>query len=261
MGAETKIEWADHTFNPWIGCAKVSPECDHCYAERGSFRLGAQHRLKLWEGDHYLVKEAYWKQPFAWNRAAQSEGVRKRVFCLSHGDWLEDLRELDALRARLYGIIPETPWLDWLLLTKRPENADRMVPKSWRSAYPPNVWAGVTVGVHESERRLFDLARMPARVRFASCEPLLESVSVAYGPTPDWLIIGGESGPGSRPFELEHARAILREGYRYHLRSFVKQLGARPFNRGRPLKLAHPKGGDMNEWPADLRVRQLPTAA
>ncbi len=129
MGKITGIGWTDHTFNGWWGCVKVpgAPECAFCYAETFSRRLG----LDLWgkDADRRTFGDKHWKAPEAWNRQAQREGRRHRVFAMSMADWAEDRSDLDELRDRLFDLIRRTPWLDWQLLTKRIENVPMMLPK------------------------------------------------------------------------------------------------------------------------------------
>lgn len=126
MSKDSKIEWTHHTFNPWWGCTKVSAGCKHCYAETWAKRLGKD----FWgvKAARRELSPAYWRQPFAWNVAAAAAGVRARVFCASMADVFEDRRDLDERRARLWKVIDSTPNLDWLLLTKRPENVERLAP-------------------------------------------------------------------------------------------------------------------------------------
>src|SRR3546814_4489006 len=122
MGENSKIEWTDHTFNPWTGCTKVSPACDHCYAEGWSKRSG------LVEWGHgkprRLTSDANWRKPLKWNDEAARKGVRYRVFCASLAD-VFDAEVDDAWRDELFALIAMTPHLDWLLLTKRPQVARR----------------------------------------------------------------------------------------------------------------------------------------
>lgn len=125
MAANSKIEWTDHTFNPWLGCSKISPSCAHCYAEGWAKRSG----LVKW-GDHprRRTSAANWREPLKWNRAAEAAGERRRVFCASLADVFEDREELKPWRYDLWRLIEATPSLDWLLLTKRPENCLAFVP-------------------------------------------------------------------------------------------------------------------------------------
>lgn len=209
MGEATGIAWTDHTFNPWWGCMKVSPGCANCYAEQWDRRRG--NPAGAGPGGHWgpmsprrFFKDSHWKEPERWNRSAVRDGVRRRVFCASMADVFEDRADLVAPRARLFRLIAATPGLDWLLLTKRPENLSRFLP--WvapitedtpvspayanpqmfgaRAMSPdapwPNVWVGTTV---EDQRRAMEripvLALIPAAVRFLSMEPLLEAVTLA----------------------------------------------------------------------------------
>ena len=116
MSKDSKIEWTHHTFNPWWGCTKVSEACTYCYAESWAKRLGSD----IWgtRNQRRLFGETHWQQPITWNREAEREGKRKRVFCASMADVFENRPELVAPRTRLWAMIESTPWLDWLLLTK-----------------------------------------------------------------------------------------------------------------------------------------------
>lgn len=279
MGADTKIEWCDHTFNAWIGCTKVSPGCAHCYAE-------TQDKFRGWTPEGWgpgkprkRTSEAYWKDPLRWEREAaqrlagwqarrdraSADGhaqlfdalsavkpPRPRVFCASLADWLDDEVPIEWL-ADLLDLIRRTPHLDWLLLTKRPQNwrsrieavaahlaatrpfdaggSDHDVTQGMVHAWlhgvdPANVWAGTTVEDQtRADERIPHLLRIPARVRFLSCEPLLGPVDLksarafdvpiygdcgGYPPPPriDWVIAGGESGPGARPMHPDWARSL-----------------------------------------------------
>jgi protein gp37 len=197
MGDLTGIQWTDHTFNPHRGCSKVedSPGCLNCYAEVMSHRNPAV--LGVWgpDGVRAEASESYWKLPHKWNRAAEQEGQRHRVFCLSLGDWLEDRPELIPLRGRLLTTIAATPWLDWQLLTKRPEGwEDRMqevarddpdeggvLASHWLDGDPPaNVWVGAsTENQKMADLRIPLLLQIPAVVRFLSLEPLLSAVDLS----------------------------------------------------------------------------------
>lgn len=293
MGERTKIEWTDHTFNPWWGCLRVSPGCEHCYAETFSKRIG----LKVWgpakTTGRRMMSDAYWRGPEKWNRQAAKDGVRRRVFCASMADVFEDHPALPEPRARLFDLIERTPNLDWLLLTKRPENMVNMAPLRWTDGWPANVWAGTSVEDQKRlDERIPDLVRVPAAIRFLSCEPLIgpvefsdathrsDCVSVLGRPALDgihWVIVGGESGPGARPMDAAWARSIVAQCREAGAAPFVKQLGAKPIDYapdhqwfdgrdfhtgGRTwLRLSDPKGGDWNEWPEDLRVREWPDSA
>ena len=214
MAKNSKIEWTHHTFNPWWGCTKVSAACKHCYAENWAKRVGA----KVWgaKATRRFFSDTHWRQPVLWNRDAMAEQIRSRVFCASMADVFEKRRELDAWRDRLWALIKETPWLDWLLLTKRPENIGDLVP--WTGDWPRNVWLGATVESQRwVERRLPALLRHKSAVRFLSCEPLLGKIDLQdwlHGVAGDdllpidWVIAGGESGGRARPMHPNWVRFV-----------------------------------------------------
>lgn len=247
MAENSKIEWCDHTFNPWEGCQKVSPGCDHCYAEARDQRFtGGYH----W-GPHAprrRTSEANWRMPLKWNAEAERTGKRARVFCASLADVFDNHSSiLPEWRAALWLLISRTPHLDWLLLTKRPQNIGRFMPNYLHTQREwPNVWLGTTVeNQTEADRRIPHLLAAPAKVRFLSCEPLLGPVDlnrwmgVHHHPDNrtddpetlaainaviaaarekfraengnariDWVICGGESGHGARPMHPNWARSL-----------------------------------------------------
>lgn len=287
MGENSGIQWTTHTFNPWVGCQRVSPGCEHCYAEAYDKRVGG---AKLPDGSKALrwgpkaprvrTSPANWRKPLAWDRAARAADRRDRVFCSSLADVFEDRPELVPWRAELFALIARTPSLDWLLLTKRPENIRRLWPEvefpdGQRCFRPgvdwwPNVWLGTTVeDQRRANERIPELVQVPAAVRFLSCEPLLERLDLrrwldedetGFVSLIDWVIIGGESGPAARPFAIEWARSLIaqcRDGGDAEAAPFMKQLGARPVAPV-PMRLDDSHGGDPSEWPADLRVREFP---
>jgi protein gp37 len=270
MGADSKIEWTDHTFNPWVGCTKVSPACDHCYAEGWAKRTG---QSGLWAGERRRTSVANWRQPLKWDREAAAKERRARVFCASLADVFDNQAD-PYWRIELFALITKTPNLDWLLLTKRPQNIAKMLPLDWGGGWP-NVWLGTTVeNQQEASRRIPDLLLAPARVRFLSCEPLLGELDLRnvstfrfrgaevlnaltgdlkgmFGdycatrlPPLDWIICGGESGPGARPFEEAWAASLHQQCERYSTAFFMKQMsGVR-----KPLP----------PIPTHLMVRQFP---
>lgn len=196
MGINSDIEWTHHTFNPWWGCTKVSQACKNCYAEAWARRTGHD----VWGNDaHRFFSDNHWKQPLKWNESARAKQSRERVFCASMADVFEQRAALKAPRERLWALINETEHLDWLLLTKRPENVLKLVP--WSNNWPNNVWLGVTIENQEAlERRMPFLEDCPAKVRFLSCEPLLGPLNLSdWVNSFEWAIAGGESGPRARP--------------------------------------------------------------
>lgn len=361
MAENSKIEWTTHTFNPWRGCTKVSEGCTNCYADTMSKRNPKS--LGIWgpNGTRVVASETMWREPMKWNNQADAAGERHRVFCASLADVFENwkgnvvasngnpfwwcygslsnspipsiglgngcrMATLADIRKRLFQLIDDTPKLDWLLLTKRPENIAKMMPShvtqyipeagemSYREGVRPNVWLGTSVeNQATADERIPHLLRVPAAVRFLSMEPLLGPISLgqiprvvsslSYDPEDDWtfydncltgmkmhkqggwsddkfklqwVIIGGESGHGARPMQIEWARDLVRQCKAARVACFVKQLGAKPemtVTRRRAtaamsalsdlvsLGLIDRKGGDWSEWPEDLRIRQLPEAA
>lgn len=231
MGENSKIEWTDNTFNPWWGCTRVSEGCVNCYAETFARRFGVQ-----WgpQAERRMAGPDMWAKPLAWNRKAKREGVRRRVFCASMADVFEDRRDLDAGRLRLFRMIEDTPYLDWLLLTKRPENMSVLTPDDWRTRWPVNAWAMTTVeNQREADKRIPELVKVPAVVRGLSCEPLLERIDLElrgrnYGIGTEyvnWVICGGESGHGARPMQPDWALDLRNQCMSAGVPFFFKQWG------------------------------------
>ena len=237
MAENSKIEWTDHTFNPWIGCQKVSPGCDHCYAEAMSNRYGWVE----WgpHGDRKRTSEANWRKPLSWAKAAARAGIRHRVFCASLADWLDNKAPY-AWRLDLAMLVEATPELDWLLLTKRPENFAKHSP--WLPGeVPANVWLGTTCEDQANfDRRWPILNDIPAKVRFISYEPALGPMIPTSVFNPDWIICGGESGPGARQMNPAWARSLRERCAADGIAFFMKQMtGKKPI-------------------PPDLMVREFP---
>lgn len=288
MGEATSIEWTHHTFNPWWGCQRVSPGCENCYAEAFSKRIGGSPWAK---GDHWgpsglrtVASEKMWREPLKWDLAAQRADKRHRVFVASMADVFEDRDDLEPHRMRLFDLIQATPHLDWQVLTKRPENAvEWFGGTSGAGLDAPalhNLWMGTTVEDVPRVRRIDDLVQIPAAVHFVSCEPLLEDIADALAASEaldsiHWMIIGGESGHGSRLFDVAWARRLVRLCRNRGIAPFIKQLGAKAVDAnlgiaGRSLgvdddgaemvtrRLTDAKGGDWNEWPPSLRIREFP---
>lgn len=228
MAENSKIEWTDHTFNPWIGCQKVSPGCDHCYAESLSKRYGWVE----WgpHGERKRTSEANWKKPRQWAKAARGTSKRPRVFCSSLADVFDNQVE-PSWRIDLFNLIAETEELDWLLLTKRPENIAKMLPTNWNVADYSNVWLGTTCEDQERyDRRWPILDDIPAVVHFISYEPAIGPLRLHNGPQqPDWLICGGESGPGARMMDPDWADDIKVDCQHAGVSFFMKQMtGKKP---------------------------------
>lgn len=235
---ETNIEWARYTFNPWRGCTKVSPGCDHCYAETMSHRNPKV--LGVWgdDGVRAIGAEAYWKNPLKWAAEARALGKRERVFCGSLMDVGEDRPELVAPRARLCGLVDQTAdALVWMLLTKRIENILRL--------FPVDILQLVGLGVTTEDQpradvRIPQLLRTPAEWRFISAEPLLGNIDLERGgfalhrpitsptgthwPGLDLVIAGGETD-SDRPMHPDWARALRDQCVADGVAFFFKQHG------------------------------------
>lgn len=223
MAENSKIEWTTHTFNPWIGCQKVSPGCDHCYAEA---LMDTRWGKVEWgpHGERKRTSEANWKLPLRW--AKQAKGTRPRVFCASLADWLDNQVPMQW-RIDLAALIEMTPELDWLLLTKRIENFARLSPWDMVKPMPRNVWLGVTAENQETaDRRGRILREIPAAVRFFSCEPLLSDIAFETETLMalDWIIVGGESGHGARYMHEGWAMDIREQCTRAGVHFFMKQM-------------------------------------
>ncbi|MEW1803254.1 phage Gp37/Gp68 family protein [Streptomyces virginiae] len=293
----SNIEWTEQTWNPTTGCDKISPGCDNCYALTMAKRLKAMGQAKyqtdgnpvtsgpgfgIATHDDVLTEPLRWKKP-------------RKVFVNSMSD-LFHARVPREFLARVFAVMAATPQHTYQILTKRPERAARILTDlctcgtghppgehlrsqmEWaatshsptyvpglehgiyhRSGWPlPNVWIGTSIESNDYARRADALRQTPAAVRFISAEPLL-------GPLPsldvtgiDWVIYGGESGPGARPLELDWIRdgiAICRAA---GAAPFVKQLGSVWASTN---GASDRKGGTPGDWPADLRVREYPAAA
>lgn len=274
MAAFSDIQWCHHTMNPVEGCVKVSPGCLHCYAEERNKRF---HAGSNWGPNSRRLQrsDAYWKQPYKWNEQAKRAGERHRVFCASLADVMEDHEDWIEPRFMLYEMIQRTPWLDYLFLTKRPENFHRFLPWKRNEEPWPNVWLGVTAENNEQLRiRAPLLLTTPATIRFLSMEPLLEEIEIPrewlqpfheidprLKPTAkiDWVIVGGESGSKARHTPLRWFRRVHAQCLSTNTPFFMKQLGSKTdeIELGF-VQLKHKKGGDPDEWPEDLRAREFP---
>lgn len=259
----SKIEWTHHTFNTWIGCTRVSPGCVNCYAET---MMADRYKKVKWgpQGERKRTSADYWRQPLKWNREAAAAGERRRVFCASLADVFEvkadQYEDMESWRRELFSLIAMTPHLDWLILTKRPDVALVMVPAKWLSGWPTNVWIGTSVENQEyADKRIPELLKIPAAVRFLSVEPLLATVDLrpylqmqwlGFGEEQamvDWVIVGGESGHDARPMHPDWARSVRDQCVDAGVPFFMKQMGG-----------THDKGGNLDAIPEGLRIREFP---
>lgn len=233
----TAIEWAHHTVNFWWGCTKVSEACAHCYAEMMNKIFG--HGRAVWgpTGARWIRTEAALVELANLAASAKERGVRERVFVNSMSDTFEDREDLHVVRCMMLACFDMYPELDFLLLTKRPENVRRMVPTAWLDVeWPKNVWLGTTIENPQAVRtRAEELARCPAPVLFWSCEPLLEDLGDVSeflercgscgSRWVDWVICGGESGHKARPMHPEWARSLRDQCAAAGVPFFFKQWG------------------------------------
>lgn len=238
MAEKTGIEWTDSTFNPWMGCTKVGPGCDHCYAEE---QMDLRWHRVQWGPGKPRVKtsDKNWRNPHEWNEAHSAffaeHGRRRRVFCASLADVFDN--EVDpAWRASLFAMIGLTPNLDWLILTKRVGNVSKMLeqPGMPKDGLPSNVWLGATVvNQEEYDRDIGKLMAVDASIRFLSVEPMLGSIKggAKLGGI-DWVIVGGESGPHARPIQREWVESLQGECEHLGIAFFFKQWGGRTATAG-----------------------------
>lgn len=292
MGQNSTIGWCDHTFNPWIGCSKVSDGCKHCYAESQTYpRVSKARGLPLWGKDasRHRTSVDNWDGVLRWNRKAKNEREdaeqeerphdRPRVFCASLADIFEDHPALHVWRADLWELILATTELDWMLLTKRPENIRRMVPREWLDNWPVHVWVGASCENQDAaDRRIPHLLRVPAPVRFLSCEPLLGPIEMPLEylapfvdndpglrltPRIDWVIAGGESGSNARHCAAEWIEDLAAQCADAGVAFFAKQLGDNRTRGGNRIVGAGKKGHDLEaaglgflpkEWPQRRHV-------
>lgn len=296
MAEVSKISWTNSTFNPWIGCTKVSPGCDNCYAQA---MMDARYgRVKWGPGEPRVrTSEANWKEPLRWERKAAKAGQPWRVFCASLADVFDNEVD-DAWRWDLFDLIKNTPHLTWLLLTKRIGNVEEMTdPLNGGKTLPDNVAIGASfVNQNEYDRDRIKLHSLKDTVgplfTFGSFEPLLDAI-IPDKFAPDWLIVGGESGGKARPCWVPDVRRIVWWSAKAKRAVFVKQLGSNcqdrddagyegdgdddwpegtadkvEFNpngyieeyQGSPvrIRLTDRAGSNPNEWPEDLRIHQFP---
>ena len=345
--SKSKIEWTDRVWNPTVGCARVSPGCEHCYAETQAARVVLMQQAQGRESVYLPVVDVERRR---WNRTCVTVPERledplrwkkpARVFVNSMSDLFHDDVPFEFIAA-VFGVMAATPQHTYQILTKRPQRmreffewldarvaeigkGDQAVAciaaalvaggskryeaemalfgitagitsHHGRNDWPlPNVWLGVSVEDQaRADERIPVLLECPAALRFLSCEPLLGEVDLMATPVPagicgegadyynalggfgyfrngepaggtdgeriDWVIVGGESGPGARECDLDEVLSVVGQCKAAGVPCFVKQLGAKPTIAGRRVTSIHDrKGADPSEWPADLRVQEMP---
>jgi len=243
---KTKIEWCNYTFNPWVGCAKVSPGCAHCYAETWAKRTG----FTMWgDNPRRITSDNNWSKLQLWNDLQNSETPRQTVFVASLTDVFEDRPEILEPRQRLFAELERLDSLIYLILTKRPENILDMIPNRWRYEIPRHIWMGVSIESADYLTRLDSLGSIPAS-RFVSIEPMLGPVDLKQSRCAwaiSWIICGGESGPRARPMQLDWASALADQCKNSHIPFFMKQLGGHPDKRN-----------DIKTFPPTMQIREFP---
>lgn len=267
MGKNSGISWTDHTFNPWIGCTKVSEGCKFCYAEARDKRFD--------NGIHWgpnaprkVTSVHNHNEPRRWDREAKKLNIRYRVFCASLAD-VFDLEAPEGEREKLWPLIKETDSLDWLLLTKRPENWKMMLPKDWGVGYN-NVWLGMTTEDQETfDKRLPYLQEVKAKIKWLSVEPQIGYIEFMGGLVNtrgiadrsfDWVVFGGESGNVNevRSFDPEWMRPLIACRESFYTKVFVKQMGS-IYAKTHGYK--DEKGKDPEEWEEWMRIQEFPNEA
>lgn len=253
MGKNSNIEWCDHTFNPWIGCQRVGPGCDNCFAEAWDRRFAVSGHAMCFgpAKSRRRTAESNWRHPLSWNAEAKKLGIRYRVFCGSLCDVFDNAVP-SSWRVDLFDLIAKTPHLDWLLLTKRIGNAEGMLMDALRGIFIannseppelpwPNVWIGATIcNQEEADRDIPKLLRVPSVKRFISMEPMLGPIDIRHRFVAcvfteskpwgarrviDWVIVGGETGPKARPIHPEWVRDIRDQCTADRVAFFFKQWG------------------------------------
>lgn len=212
--AQTTIEWTNATWNPVTGCTKISPGCTHCYAERMALRLQAMGQANYANGFQVTLQEDMLQRPLQWKKPML-------IFVNS----MSDLFHLDVplpFIKRLFGVMKQADWHCFQILTKR---SNRLLEVDSELEWPDNVWMGVSVENSRYKFRIDHLRQIGAKVKFLSLEPLLGPLSNLNLSNIDWVIVGGESGPGSRPVQSEWIYDIREQCLEANVPFFFKQWG------------------------------------
>lgn len=247
VGERTGIAWTDATWNPWQGCEHASPGCDNCYMFRDKRRYG--------QDPTRVVRSA----PATFNAVLNPKKYPpgRRVFTTSWSDWFH--KDADPFRDEAWAIVDQRRDLTFQIPTKRHGRIASHLPATWGEGWP-HVWLGVSVESREWLRRVDVLREVPAAVRFLSIEPQLEGIRLR-GRLDGirWVIVGGESGAGARPFDAQWARDIIDDCREAGVAVFVKQMGANVRDGDFVgIRLRDKAGADPEEWPPELRVREFP---
>ncbi len=246
MSIASTIEWTDATWNPVRGCVKISPGCKFCYAERFAERFRGVRGHPYESGFDLRLVPGKLTEPLRWKAS-------RRIFVNSMSDLFQEGVPTDYI-VRVGKVIAEADWHIYQILTKRHERMNELLtgPLNWL-AMLPHVWFGVSVEDKSyGLRRIEALRRTPARVRFLSIEPLLEDLGKLDLTAIDWVIVGGESGPGARPMNQDWVISIFRQCREFGVPFFFKQWGGpRKHETGRKLK-----GRIYSEFPSPSAISQ-----
>ena len=214
MATKSHIEWTEMTWNPVTGCSKISPGCKFCYAERMAKRLKAMGVDRYRNGFQVTLQEDVLNLPLSWRDP-------RLIFVNSMSDLFHELVPIEFIQS-VFGTIAATPQHTYQILTKR---SQRLLSLSGQLAWPANLWMGVSVEDERAAHRIDDLLRVPAAVKFLSCEPLIGPLEGLSLEGIDWVIVGGESGPGARPMEKDWVQSIRRQCRQPRIPFFFKQWG------------------------------------
>jgi len=234
MASDSSIEWTDSTWNPLTGCTKVSPGCKNCYSERMAKRLQAMGLPNYLNGfglslhEHVLAQPLYWKKP-------------RTIFVNSMSDLFHKGVPIEFIQ-RVFDIMLQAGWHFFQILTKR---SDRLADLSPKLTWAPNIWMGVSVENQDYVYRIEHLRRTKAKIKFLSLEPLLGHIPDLNLEGIDWVIVGGESGPGARPMDPKWAIDILTQCRRKGVSFFFKQWGG--FNKKKAGRIL--QGRTWDEMP------------
>jgi protein gp37 len=238
MSSKSSIEWTEVTWNPVTGCNKVSAGCKFCYAERMAKRLQAMGVEQYRDGFKLTLAPQTLTAPYQWT-------TPKIVFVNSMSDLFHEKVPLGYIK-EVFDVMNSTPRHTYQILTKRSERLKELAPSlNWT----PNIWMGVSVENEKVSFRIKDLITTPAKTKFLSCEPLIGPIKNLYLSRIDWVIVGGESGPGARPMKKEWVESIYRKCAQRKVKFFFKQWGRPGFNEDPEdptIQKSHPhhaKGG------------------
>ena len=218
MAPKSAIEWTETTWNPLTGCSKISPGCKHCYAERMALRLQAMNQPHYVNGFKLTLHENALELPLQWKKP-------QVVFVNSMSDLFHKQVPLEFVK-RVFSVMGQAKWHQFQILTKR---SDRLLALSPELDWTYNIWMGVSVETQQYTYRIDHLRQTGAKIKFLSLEPLLGPLPSLNLAQIDWVIVGGESGPGARPLQREWVVDIQRQCQKARVPFFFKQWGG--FNK------------------------------